>query len=166
MKSVVLLATVHEFQVLGNDRNPELQKRLAYLTSKLGVQIVMEEWSETQGESFAKEFAAATGLPWANVGTPDEPRYHTHKCSGCIKYPGYDGTLKRFDPVRDANAPWMNEYGPFENQENREHRMAMNVQTEMERYETGLFMLGTAHLHSVSSKLRSLGFEVAAFYWL
>src|SRR5271157_911025 len=131
MKSVVLLATVHEFQKLGNDRNPELEKRLAYLRSKLGAHIVMEEWSETQGESFAKGFAATSGLPWANVGTPDETQYHTYNCSGCVKYPGYDGTLKPYDPARDPNAPWMNEYGPFENQENRERRMATTVQTEM-----------------------------------
>jgi hypothetical protein len=59
----------------------------------------------------------------------------------------------------------MYEYGPFENQENRERRMAENVSAEMEKYETGLFILGTAHLHSVFGKLQSLGFKVVAFSW-
>jgi hypothetical protein len=60
----------------------------------------------------------------------------------------------------------MCEYGPFERQENRERRMAENVQAEMENYESGLFILGLAHLHSVFGKLHSLGFKITAFSWL
>jgi hypothetical protein len=60
----------------------------------------------------------------------------------------------------------MHEYGPFENQEAREKRMAENVEAEMAHYEAGLFVLGTAHLHSAFGKLRCLGFKVTAFYWL
>jgi len=166
MKSVVMLASVHEYQLRGNERNPELEKRLAYLISKFSADIVMEEWSEAQGESFAQGFAAKSGFDWANVGTPDEPQYRTYVCSGCIKYPGYDGTLRPYRPAGDPDAPPIDEYGPFDNQENRERRMAENVQAAMEKHETGLFILGTAHLHSVFGKLHSLGFKVAAFSWL
>lgn len=166
MKSVVMLASAHEYQVLGNDRNPGLEKRLTYLRSKFSADIVMEEWSEAQWESFARGYAAKSGLDWANVGTPDEPKYRTYVYCGCIKHPSYDGTLKSHRPAYDRDAPWMNEYGPFENQEAREVRMAANVQAEMANHTSGLLILGTAHLHSVLSKLRSLGFNVAAFYWL
>ena len=120
----------------------------------------MEEWSEKQGESVAKTFSANSGLRWANVGTSDILRYRTY--TGPINYPGYDGTLQ----PPDDNAPDMNEYGPFENQEARENQIAKNVQAEMENYDTGLFILGLAHLHSVFDKLRSLGFKVTAFTWL
>lgn len=65
MKSVVMLATVHQYQVLGNDRNSRLEERLDYLISKFGAQIVMEEWSKKQQECVAKAFATklvSTGL--------------------------------------------------------------------------------------------------------
>jgi hypothetical protein len=60
----------------------------------------------------------------------------------------------------------MDEYGPFENQEARENRMAKNIGAEMENYETGLFIVGLAHLHSIVGKLRTSGFKVTAFSWL
>jgi len=175
MKSVVMLATVHEYQVLGNARNSELEKRLDCLISKFGAQVVMEEWFEKKRESFTKAFAEKKALAtksafhWTNVGTPDEPEYRTY--TNPINCPGYDGTLQlpEFaggDELQHWKAPEMREYGPFENQETRENRMAKNVQAEMENYETGLFILGLAHLHSIFGKLRSLGFKVTAFSWL
>lgn len=161
MKSIVMLGTLHLLsQVPGNDRASGLEKCLDYLRAEFGPQIVMEEWFEGLGESVAKAFANKLDLPWANVGTPDEPEYRTHCCP--INHPGYHGSVRQ--PV--CNAPQMHEHGPFENQEAREKRMAKNVEAQMEKYETGLFILGTAHLHSVFAKLRSLGFKVVAFSWL
>lgn len=188
MKSIVMLATVHERQVLGDARNSELETRLDYLVSKFGTQVLLEEWFEKQRESVAKAFATKkeresfakafaekkalatkSDFHWANVGTPDEPDYRTY--TGPINCPGYDGTLQlpEFaggDELQHWKAPEMREYGPFENEETRENRMAMNVQAEMENYESGLFILGLAHLHSVFGKLRSLGFKVIALSWL
>ena len=158
MKTVVMLATFHEWQTLGHDRNSALQERLAYLISKFGVQTVMEEWSEKH-ESFAKAFATKTGLHWADVGTPLEPSFQTYY--GPINFPGHDGTLP-YDP----DSPSLNEYGPFENQEARENYMANNIKAEMEGYKTGAFILGVAHLHSLLAKLRSYGFRVVAYSWL
>jgi hypothetical protein len=165
-KSVVMLATPHLLnRVPANDETLGLEKCLRYLRDRLRPQIVMEEWSEEKGESVAKAFAGESNpaLLWRNVGTPDQTQYRTF---GCIKHPGYHGALKPYDPEHDPDAPWMEEYGPFENQQNRECRMAENVRAEMERYETGLFVLGRAHLHSVFGKLRCLGFKVVAFSWL
>ena len=160
MKTILMLGTAHLLhRVPGDDRTAGLEKCLDYLIRKLGAQVVMEEWSEKQKESVAMAFATKSGLHWVNVGTPDEPQYWTY--AGPINYPGYDGTLQSHDP----DAPMMNEYGPFENQGNRERRMVENVRAEMEKHGTGLFILGTAHLHSVFDKLQSLGFEVVAFSW-
>jgi hypothetical protein len=158
VKIIVMLATVHQYQKVGNVRSLDLEKRLDYLKSQFGAQIVMEEWAENQGESVAKAFATKKGLQWANVGAPEEPQYRTY--TGPINYPGHDGTLT------DENAPGMYEYGPFDNQEARENRMAKNIGAHMENYETGLFIVGLAHLHSILAKLRPLGFTVTAFFWL
>jgi hypothetical protein len=160
MKTVLMLGTPHLLhRVPGDDRIAGLERCLEYLKCKLGAQVVLEEWSDKQGESVAKAFATKSGLRWVDVGTPDEPQYRTYV--GYINYPGYSGSLPEYDP----DAPGMNEYGPYENQENREYRMAENVRAEMERCETGLFVLGTAHLHSLFGKLQSPDFKVVAFSW-
>jgi hypothetical protein len=75
MKSVVMLATVHQYQMPGNQRHQDLEKRLDYLRLMFGSQIVMEEWAEKHGQSVAGKFAISLGLHWANVGTPDEERF-------------------------------------------------------------------------------------------
>jgi hypothetical protein len=74
--------------------------------------------------------------------------------------------IERTGAIWSPDAPPLSEYGPFENQEAREDRMAKNVQSAMEKYQTGLFLLGLAHLHSMIGKLRALGFKVTAFSWL
>jgi len=158
MKTVVILATFHEWQTLGHNRNSALEKRLAYLISKFGVQTLMEEWSEKH-ESFAETFATKAGVHWVDVGTPPEPQFRTYH--GPINYPGHDGTLP-YDP----DAPSLNEYGPFESQEARENQIAKNIKAEMEGYETGIFIVGVAHLHSLFAKLRFNGFRVIAYSWL
>jgi hypothetical protein len=91
MKSIVILATTHENQIVGNARSSGLEQRVDYFKSKLGVQIVMEEWSKKKGKSAAETFTNKSGFPWANVGTPDEPQFRTYR--GPVNYPGYDGTV-------------------------------------------------------------------------
>ena len=159
MKTIVMLGTAHLLhRVPEDDSIAGLEKCLYYLKRRFGAQVVMEEWSEKKKESVAKVFAPKLGLPWANVGTPDEPQYRT--CTPYINNPGHEGALE-YDP----DAPGMCEYGSFEKQENRERRMAENVLAEMEKYETCLFVLGTAHLHSMFGRLQSLGFKVLALSW-
>ena len=68
-----MLGTVHQYQMPGNEWCSALEKRLDFLRSKFGAQIVMEEWAKKYGQSVADKFAVETGLHWANVGTPDEP---------------------------------------------------------------------------------------------
>jgi hypothetical protein len=160
MGKVVMLGTVHQYQMRGNEWSSALEKRLDFLRSRFGAQIVMEEWAEKYGQSVADKFAEETGLPWANVGTPDEPIFRTY--TGPINYPGHDGTLQ----PPDWDTPPMDEYGPFENQDAREDQMAKNIQAEMENFETGLFIVGLAHLHSMFSRLRALGFSVTTYVWL
>ena len=162
MKNVVMLATIHQYQMSGNDAGSELRKCLDYLRSQfkaqktVELQTVMEEWSKELGETVVKEFATKSGLHWASVGTPDEPRLRTYLPA--VTYPGHNGTLRP-----DHGAPPLCEYGPFQNQEAREKRIVQNVRAEMENYESGIFVLGLAHMHSVFKKLQSSGFKVYGY---
>ena len=157
-KKLVMLATIHQHQVSGSAGCADLETRLEYLRSKFDVEAIVEEWSDKKG-SCAKGFAAKSSLHWANVGTPDEPQFRTYW--GLIYYPGHNGTLPH-----DPQAPSLDEYGPFESQEARENWMVNRVQAEMANYKTGLFIIGVAHMHSLFSKLRAVGFDVAAYTWL
>ena len=148
-----------------NDASLELGKCLDYLKVKfkiqeaVDVQTVMEEWHENLGETVVKEFATKSGPRWANIGTPDEGQFRTYR--GPICFPGHNGTLQS-----DGDAPEMHEYGPFENQDAREKRMVQNVRAEMESYESGILVLGLAHMHSVFEKLQSSGFKVYGYSYL
>jgi hypothetical protein len=160
MKKIVILATVHQYQVVGHHRNPELEERLEYLKSRLAADVVMEEWSDKLGQSAAKAFAAKLGLHWANIGPPEEEKFRTY--TGPINFPGHDGTLQ----PPDWHAPGIYEYGPFEKQEDREKKMAENIQAVMEGHKTGLLVCGLAHLHSLFGKLIASGFEVLGFSFI
>ncbi len=156
MKTVIMLATFHECQSSEVDPSPELEKTLNYLRLKLGFQIVLEEWAEKLGESVAAKWCASVELPWLDVGTPDEPQFRT--ISGKVRYPGHNGTLK-WDP----RAPQIDEYGPFEAQENREKWMMNKVRTEMRPYQAGLFIVGVAHMHSLFAKLLASDLKVVGY---
>jgi hypothetical protein len=104
--------------------------------------------------------SAAAGLPWVNVGTPDKEQFRAYRCFP-INHPAHDGSLPP-----DEDAPGMSEYGPYDARENREKQMTQNVRTRMAAYKSGVLILGVAHLHSMFSKLRALGFSVIAYCWL
>jgi hypothetical protein len=157
-KKIVMLATVHQHQQSGSAGCANLEARLEYLRSKFNLEAIVEEWSDKK-ESCAKHFAVGSSLHWANVGTPDEPRFSTYW--GLVFYPGHNGTLPY-----DRHAPSLDEYGPFENQEERENWMVHRVEDEMANYGSGLFIIGVAHMHSLFAKLRSAGFDVTGYVWL
>ena len=69
-----------------------------------------------------------------------------------------------FDPSKDPPMV-INRYGPIEIQIRREHLMVEAIKTVMAGRETGLMVVGMAHLHSLSEKLTQSGFEVEGFHW-
>ncbi len=158
MKTVVMLATFHESQIPEFDPNTELEEVLRYLERKLKFQIVMEEWAENLdlGQSLAARWATHESLPWTNIGTPDQPQFKTIR--GKIRDPRHNGTLP-WDP----RGPRIDEYGPFENQENRENWMAIRVESAMKNYDTGLLIIGLGHMHSLFAKLLGLGLKVIGY---
>ncbi len=156
-KKIVMLGTLHKYQTLGDPGNDRLGECLAYLSRKFHVQIVMEEWIEEQGPSFAKELAQKLGLKFAYIGTPDEEPFRT--CWPQISHPAHDGTLP-YDP----DAPSMlNEHGPFDAQNAREEQMLRSIRKKMEDYTCAIFVVGVAHIHSLHSKLLAMGFDVSSY---
>jgi hypothetical protein len=156
-KKIVILAIAHEYQRLGNPGNAKLEECLAYLSRKFKVQIVMEEWTEEQGPTFAAELAPKLGLDFAKIGTPDDEPFRT--CWPQISHPSHNGTLP-YDP----DAPSMlHEYGPLDTENAREEQMVRSIRKKMEDYTRGLFIVGIAHTHSLHSKLVSMGFDVTSY---
>jgi hypothetical protein len=62
--------------------------------------------------------------------------------------------------------PILQEYGPLDVQELRESYMVDRIRVFMEPYKIGLFIVGLAHLHSILSKLKTVGFDVRGYSWI
>jgi hypothetical protein len=157
---VVIFGTSHDIQDNGHELNAELGRRLSFLTEKFAPTVMMEEWCIDRPPSFASQFAHNQGLVYSNVGPPQQEEFRTLGYAP-INYPGHNGTLGAC-----WEAPPMYEYGPLEKQENRERHMAQKVQDEMKNHQTGIFIVGLAHLHSMFSRLCQADLNVAAYSWL
>jgi hypothetical protein len=149
----------HNVQRDGDAQNIAFKSRLSHLVQNFTVTILMEEWTVSQAPSFTSRFATDNGLAYSNVGTPKEDEFATFLID-LISHPGHTGTLGP-----NFEAPSMREYGPLENQENRERRMLENVRSCMAEHKAALVIVGLAHLHSISMKL-SQQFTVTAYSWL
>jgi hypothetical protein len=159
-KTIILLATSHERQRAGDGMNSEFEKRLAHLVNNFKVTLLMEEWTDKESPSFASQWVNGKPLGWKGIGTGDEPEFQTFRIP-YTHHPAHDGTLGI-----NLDAPSMCEYGPIGAQENRETKMAGNAEVEMKQHQSGLLIIGLAHLHSMSAKLENRGFKIFAYSWL
>lgn len=158
-KRIVVFGTIHECQLDGMPMNSELFSRVQFLVEQFAATIILEEWTESQPPSCVA--VNAKGVVYSNVGTTwDEDEFRTYSCH-LLNHPGHDGILGCLD-----DAPSMSEYGPLDKQENREQRMVENIQHQMEKHQIGLFVVGLAHQHSMSMKLKNAKFNVTAYSWL
>lgn len=153
LKQVVALGTYHAAQRNGHALNAKFAGAISLIREEYVVQIILEEWWDAQ-QSFASTLATAN-LDWKNVGTPTETRFETHR-DGLNCYPS------TYDPTK----PILQEYGPLDVQELRESYMVDRIRVFMEPYNAGLFIVGLAHLHSILSKLRTVGFDVRGYSWI
>jgi len=158
-RHIVLLGVAHALQDVGHFQNEEFKRRLSFLVESYGATTILEEWAYDRPESFASVFAKDR-MAYRDVGTPPEPQFKTF-VNAPIIYPGHDGTL---GPCPDA--PSMMEYGPLSSQENREQQMLRNIEDSMPNHRVGIFILGLAHLHSISMKLQAARYRVTAYTWL
>jgi hypothetical protein len=158
-RRLVLLGVAHIVQDVGHAQNDEFKRRLSFLADSYDATTILEEWADDRPASLASAFAKGR-MDYRNVGTPPESRFKTF-ANAPIIYPGHDGTL---GPCPDA--PPMMEYGPLDSQENRELEMLKNIEEAMQNHRVGLFIVGLAHLHSMSMKLQGAQYRVAAYTWL
>jgi hypothetical protein len=149
-KRIVILGTNHRAQAHYDEQPNELRNILrCLLMVHSGIQVIFEEWDpsglvSTEGSIMAKE----NGLSWENVGTPDEPRFHT---GGKLKQPPIPVVLCT--------------YGPLENQIRREQYFLDRIKSIMSSRDHGLFVCGLSHIQSMGEKLLNLGFAVEIYEW-
>ena len=151
-KSILMIGTAHDFQVIGNPWEKLFREMLASVVNTYEIQIILEEWNDNRGTAIGNTLATAQ-LRWENVGTQDMAEYDTSKA-------GYIN----FDPWRAVHLMFR-EY-PYEVQEKREQFMVKRIVELMAGYERGLFVVGMDHLHSCMTKLRLAGFDVKGGNWL
>jgi hypothetical protein len=158
-RRVVLLGVIHALQDVGHLQNEEFKRRLSFLADSYGATTILEEWAYDRPSSFASVFARDR-IDYRDVGTKSELQFKIFS-NAPITYPGHDGTL---GPCPDA--PPMMEYGPLSSQENREQQMLKNLEDAMQNHRVGIFIIGLAHLHSMSMKLQTARYRVSAYTWL
>ena len=126
---------------------PSASEVLKYIVAFVRPDVGLEEWSPAE---FKKESAfkahcdtASPQVPWKNIGTPATAE------------------LKTFHE-RLGYHPHICEYGPLDVQARREILMCENIHNAMSTFESGMLLIGEAHLHSMAVKLSS-EFDVEAY---
>lgn len=158
-KRVVVLGTIHEYQLAGRPLNSQLCARIQFLIDRFAATTILEEWTDNESQSCVP-VNFKDRLEYANVGTSSDGGFRTYICHP-VNHPAHDGILGFCD-----DAPSMSEYGPLDNQENREIRMLHIIERQMAKHHVGLLIVGLAHLHSLSMKLKTAKFNVSAYSWL
>lgn len=152
-KSVLVIGTGHDFQVVGNPWETLFRDMLASVVNTYDIQIILEEWNDNRGIAIGSTLATDQ-LHWENVGTQDLPEYNT--------YVGWINNA--YDPQQPTHQ-YFREY-PLDIQEKREQFMVKRIAELMAVYERGLFVVGMNHLHSCMTKLKLAGFDVKGGNWL
>lgn len=125
----------------------DISQILRFIIESVRPEVGLEEWcpQELNRTSAFKVQCDSVSpqLDWKNIGTPNTVEFRN------------DGDLL-------GNHAYINGYGPLDVQERRESAMCYNIHTVMSAYESGLLVVGEAHIHSMSVKL-SLEFDVEPY---
>jgi hypothetical protein len=76
-KTVLVIGTGHDFQVVGNPWEVLFRDMLASVVNTYDIQIILEEWNDNRGVAIGSTLATDQ-LRWENVGTQDLPEYNTY----------------------------------------------------------------------------------------
>ncbi len=146
-KKIILVGTNHGVQGQDFNGTNQFQKIIIALMVKHDIQLIFEEWDwlETSWITVGHKIAIDRSLPWKNVGTPNEPEYET-----CSDFLTSGGAVTVYTPTTQST---------------REICMLGNIRQTMKDYNAGMFILGLAHMQSMSEKLILLGFEIEAYEW-
>jgi hypothetical protein len=147
---VVVFGTNHDVQEKDYKGTNEFRSVLEYIIRVWQVELVMEEWTSTKGSTVGKRLASGLHVQPLNVGTPSTAEFKTD--------------IPLFDPMEEPPMV-ISRHSPLAVQIKREEYMVTEIQKAMIGRSCGLFIVGLAHLHSMSEKLLKAGYEVEAFYW-
>lgn len=147
---VIVLGTNHDLQEKDYGGTNEFRDVVHYLIREWQVEIVMEEWTSTRGGTVGQRLASELRIEWFNVGTPGSADFKT------------DSPL--FDPMEEPPLV-IYRFSPLAVHIRREEYMIVGIRKTMVGKSCGMFIVGLAHLQSISEKLLNAGFEVEAFSW-
>ena len=147
---IIVLGTNHDVQEKDYKGTNEFRRILKYIIRVKRTDIVMEEWTSKRGSTVGQRLAEEMKIKWANVGTPSKPEFET------------DHPL--FDPFGDPPF-FLDRYGPLEVHIQREQYLVNEINKAMTGMTCGIFIVGLAHLHSMSERLLGCGGEIEAFSW-
>lgn len=147
---VVVLGTNHDVQERDYKGSNEFRAVVEYVIRLWHVDILMEEWTSTKGSTVGQRLASDLDIQWFNVGTPSLPEFKTH--------------IPLCDPMEEPPIV-IDRLSPLSVHIKREGYMVTEIQKAMHGRDCGMFIVGLAHLQSMSEKLMSAGFEVEAFNW-
>jgi hypothetical protein len=148
-KRIIILGTNHCVQASDYSGTTYSKNLLSSLLRKHQSQVLFEEWQVPEFvQTIGKGLAVEYGLPWENLGTPDEPEFATDEvlCNSEV-------------PVA------VRAYGPIQNQINRERFMLDKIVRLMINHNDGFFICGLSHIHSMAEKLITVGFDVEGYQW-
>lgn len=147
---VIILGTNHTIQEKDYNDSDEFRGVIEYLVRTWQVEILMEEWTSNKGATVGQRLASDLRLEWVNVGTPSTAEFKTH--------------IPLCDPMEEPPLV-IDRFGPLPVHIKREEYMVSEIQKTMIGRSSGLFIVGLAHLQSMSEKLLKAGYEVEAFNW-
>lgn len=147
---VIVLGTNHDIQEKDYKGTNEFRAVLEYIIRVWQIELVMEEWTSTKGSTAGHRLASDLNIQWFNVGTPSIEEFKTD--------------IPLCDPMEEPPIV-IDRLGPLSVHIKREGFMVTEIQKAMIGRNCGLFIVGLAHLQSMSEKLLNLGFEVEAFNW-
>jgi hypothetical protein len=141
-KRLIIFGTRHW---LAGNAPSDIYGVLKYIIERFRPAIGLEEWCAPELKRVsafnAQCDAASPRVPWKNIGTSDTAEFTTYK------------TRLVLNILR---------YGPLDVQERREVLMCINIRDVMSKFDSGLLVIGEAHLHSMAAKLLP-EFEVDAY---
>jgi len=127
---------------------PEIRVAMELIVDKSSATIGLEEWSIEQMERSGFEVVCESkNILWASIGTPPTEDLATYNYTYALDFP------------MGAN---IQQHGPFEVQEKREHLMCANIVAAMLRHESAALVIGIAHLQSMCVKLKN-DFQIRAY---
>lgn len=147
---VIVLGTNHEVQEKDYSGTNEFRAVIEYLVRERQVEFLMEEWASNKGSTVGQRLALNLNIPWLNVGTPDKAEFKTNS--------------PLFDPMEEQPIV-IHRFSPLRTHIKREEYMANEIHKAMVGRTCGMFIVGLAHLHSMSERLLKAGYEVEAFSW-